>query len=178
MARTGAADRPAPDPLASACVTVAWLIVANKPIYPIYVWGLVGSGVAASSLTMLATPLFLALALIGRSHPLAIRVGLPLVGLADTIFAGKLFGTASGTEAFVVPCLLLACLSFRAGEARWARGLIAVLFVGVVASHGRLGSPLHLWSVDELDRLRDLNLVAVASLSAFIGWRFAGLDRS
>lgn len=179
MTETAPTDsaRPAPDPLATACVTVAWLIVLNKPIYPLYVWGLVGSGVAAACLTLLATPLFLALALSGRRHPLAVRVGLPLVGLADTIFAGALFGPASGTEAFFVPCLLLACLSFRVGEAWWGRGLVAVLFIVFVATRGRLGPLLHPWSAAEIDTLRDLNLLAVASLSAFIGWRFAGLDR-
>lgn len=174
----GPGARPGSDPLAAACVTVAWLIVANKPIYPLYVWGLVGSGVAAAWLTALTAPLFLAVAVVGRRHGLAARVGLPLVGAADTLFATKLMGPASGTELFLVPCLLLACLSFRVAEAWWARGLVAVLFVTFVAAHDRLGPPLHLWSSDDLDRLRDLNLYAVASLSAFIGWRFATLERS
>lgn len=166
------------DPHAAAVTTVAWLIVANKPIYPLYVWWFAGSGVAASLWTLAATPAFLAIALLGASRPLAARLALPLVGLADTLFATKLFGSASATELFVVPCLLLAVLSFRAAEAGWTRGLVAVLFAAVVLAHGRLGAPLHVWPDDALARLRDVNVFAVASLCAFVGWRFAGLGRT
>lgn len=165
------------DPLAEAAIAVAWLIVANKPIYPLYVWWFAGSGVLASCWTMLAAPAFLALALIGRRRSLVVRVGLPLVGLVDTLFATRLFGPASGTELFLMPCLLLAVSSFRAEEARWARGLVAILWVAFVAAHGRLGDPLHVWSPAELERLLAVDVFAVASLCAFIGWRFAGLPR-
>ena len=27
-----------PDPLTAASVTVAWVIIGNKPFYPFYVW--------------------------------------------------------------------------------------------------------------------------------------------
>ncbi len=164
----------APDERTTACTTVAWLIAANKPIYPLYVWWFVGSGVAASCLTMVSLPLFAALAWAGRRRSLLLRVGLPVVGFVDTLFATKLFGPAGGTELFAVPCLLLACLSFRADEVRWARGLVVGLFLGFVVAHGRLGAPLGTWTAEELGRLLEINILAVASLSAFIGLRFSG----
>lgn len=175
-ATTGGRTRdPMTDPHATAVVTVAWLIVANKPVYPLYVWWFVGNGTAAACLTMLATPAFLAIALMGARHPLAARLALPLVGALDTLFATKLFGAASGTELFFVPCLILAVASFRPDEGRWTKGLVAVLFVSFVVAHGRLGAAWGPWTIEETARLLEINVFAVASLAAFLGWRFSGL---
>uniref|UniRef100_UPI0031015463 hypothetical protein n=1 Tax=Neorhizobium sp. EC2-8 TaxID=3129230 RepID=UPI0031015463 len=63
--------RPPLDPRTQATVTVAWVIVANKPFYPLYVWYLVGNGVTASLGTLLAAPFFLAIPLIARHAPRA-----------------------------------------------------------------------------------------------------------
>lgn len=157
-----------------AVVSVAWLIVVNKPIFPLYVWWFVGEGTAAAYLTALSTPVFMAIALCGRRHPLAARVALPLVGAVDTVFATKLFGAASGMELFFVPCLFLAVVGFEPAEARWARALVAVLFCTFVGLTGHYGVPWGPWSSDAAVRLYDVVVYAVASLTVFIAWRFAG----
>ena len=46
------------DPLASATAAVAWVIVANKPIYPVAIWWFVGGGLEASLATLVAAPLY------------------------------------------------------------------------------------------------------------------------
>ena len=52
-------SRTEPDELTQASVTVAWVIIANKPFYPLYIWWLVGSGVAVSLWSLVAVPFFL-----------------------------------------------------------------------------------------------------------------------
>jgi hypothetical protein len=41
-------------PLASATAATAWVIVGNKPFYPLYVWWLVADNVATSFWTLAA----------------------------------------------------------------------------------------------------------------------------
>lgn len=157
-----------------AAVAVAWLIVANKPIFPLYVWWFVGTGTSASWLTALSAPAYLAVALHARRHPLASRVALPLIGALDTVFAAKLFGPASGVELFFVPCLLLAVVGFEPREGRWTKALLVVLFCAFVATHGCLGAAWGPWTPEDAGRLFEVVVFAVASLSIFVGWRFAG----
>jgi len=160
-------------PLAAASATTAWAIVVNKPFYPLYVWGLVGDNVATSFWTLAAWPLFLAAAFGARRWPLAARVGLPLAGLVDTAFSCLMFGAATGVEAFLVPCALLAALSFRADEAWVSRALTAVAFVAFVALRWLALPGLHPWPPAEAATLVTLNLYSAASLTAFVGLRFA-----
>jgi hypothetical protein len=166
-----------PDELTRASVTVAWVIVANKPFYPVYVWWLVGSGTQASLGTLVSVPFFLLVPFLARRAPLWARVALPLVGTVDTLFETKLFGYASGTELFLAPCMMLVALSFRPTEAWWQRGSAALVFVAFVVAHGRLGEPLHVWGAEELSTLFSINAFAVASLMAFVAIRYAGVRR-
>ena len=172
-----AADRAPLDPLTSATVTIAWVIFANKPFYPLYVWWLVGNGVPASLGTLLAAPFFLAIPFIARSRPLIARFALPLVGALDTIFETKLFGQGSGTELFLAPCIMLAALAFYPEEKWWQRSLAALLFSAMVLQHNHLGQALHLWSDKDLSTLFNLNTFAVASLMTFVALRYAGIGR-
>jgi hypothetical protein len=160
------------DARASASVATAWIILANKPVYPLYVWWFAGEGVLASTGTMLTAPLYAAVILIARRSGFAARLALPLVGLIDTLFATKLFGSASGTELFLAPCALLAVLAFGDREACWSRALATLIGAIFAASHGRFGAPLHEWSTQALIRLAAVNAYAVASLGVFIAWRF------
>ena len=166
-----------PDALTAATVTVAWIIFANKPIYPLYVWWLTGEGVAWSTLTMLAAPFFLAVALLARHFPLEARIALPVIGLIDTVFETKLFGQASGTELFLAPCIMLVAMSFHAHEKNWQRVLAALFFVVFMVERSFIGAPIHVWSDGALETLFSLNAVAVASLMAFIAYRYAGVVR-
>ena len=160
-------------PLASASATTAWVIVANKPLYPFYVWGLVGDNVATSCWTLAAWPLFLACALGARRGSIAARAGLPLAGLADTVFSQVMFGAASGVEAFLIPCAALAALSFRADEASVSRGLTAAIFAAFAVLRWLALPGLHPWPPAEAATLLTLNLYSAASLTAFVGLRFA-----
>lgn len=171
----GAAAKP--DELTRASVTVAWVIIANKPFYPIYVWWLVGSGTQASLGTLVSVPFFLLVPFLASRSPLRARAALPLVGTVDTLFETKLFGYVSGTELFLAPCMMLVALSFHAAEAWWQRGMAALVFIAFVVAHGRLGEALHVWNKDELGTLFSINVFAVASLMAFIAIRYGGVRR-
>jgi hypothetical protein len=168
----GASARPPLDARTSAAVAVAWVILANKPFYPVYVWWLVGDGVRASLLTLAAAPFFLAVILVAPHRPLIARIGLPLAGTLDTLFETKLFGTGSGTELFLAPCIMLAALSFHAEEAWWQRGLAVFIFAAFAIGQQWLGAPLHRFDAAALTTLLNLNAFAVASLMTFIALRW------
>jgi hypothetical protein len=173
----GARARAPIDPLASACAAVGWVVVASKPFYPIYFWWLVGGGVEASLVSLLAAPIYAAAALAARRASLAARVAMPTIGLVDTLLAAKIWGLGSGAELFLFSCGLLAALSFRSGEGWWSRGLIGLIFVGFVAMRLGGGPAWHAFPPDQLSRLLELNTLSAASLFAFIGLRFAGVAR-
>jgi hypothetical protein len=166
-------DPISPSAQTSASARTAWLIAANKPVYPVYVWYFAGSGFWPASLTGLTMPLYVGLALLLRRKVAAARLALPIVGLFDTILAAKLIGGASGAELFIFPCLMLATLAPEPGEARQSRLLVATIALAAAAAHGLYGRPLHVWDAEALDHLRSVNIVAVISLCAFLGWTFA-----
>jgi hypothetical protein len=165
--------RAAPSAQASASAKTAWIIAVNKPIYPAYVWYFVGSGLWAASITAITLPLYVGIAMLLRSRPRVLRFGVPLLGLFDTVLAVKLLGAASGAELFFFPCLMLATLAPETGETRASRGLVATIFLLALALHGHYGPPLRVWDADALDRLREVNILSVACLCAFLGWSFA-----
>lgn len=169
--------RLSPDPLTQATVTVAWVIVLNKPFYPLYVWYLLGNGIVASLGTLLSAPFFLAIPFVARRFPLAARIALPLVGTFDTLFETKLFGQGSGTELFFAACIMLVALSFKAEEKWWQRGMSILVFAVFVFSRGFIGEPLYAWTASDLAILFNLNAFAVASLLAFVSLRYAGTQR-
>ncbi len=162
------------DARAATVAATAWLIVANKPFYPLWVGWVAGDGLAAWP-TVATLPAYAAIALLARRHSLAARLALPIVGAIDTLLATKLFGAASGTELFLVPCLLLAVVAFHADEARWSRALLVGLGGVFVAARFGLGAALGPWSGEAAGALLGLNAFSVAGLSFFLGWRFAGI---
>jgi hypothetical protein len=162
-----------PSAQAFASAKTAWIIAVNKPVYPAYVWYFMGSGFWAASVTAWSLPLYVGLALLLRSHSKVLRLGVPLLGLCDTVLAVKLFGAASGAELFFIPCLMLATLAPEAGEQRASRALVATIFLLATTLHGHYGPPLHDWDAAALDRLREVNIFSVACLCAFLGWTFA-----
>ena len=163
------------DALTAATVTIAWVIVANKPFYPLTIWWTVGNGVGASFLSVLSMPLFLAIPFIARRSALAARIALPLVGTLDTLLETKLFGTGSGTELFFAACIMLVALSFRGTERLWQIGLTGLVFAAFLLTRTVIGEAWHLWSASDLATLLNVNAFAVACLTAFIALRYAGL---
>ena len=169
-------DTHALDERTAACVSIAWVILLNKPVYPLYVWWLVGPAAIAGSLpTAISGLAYAAMILFARRAPYPVRLALPLTGLADTLLATKLFGPAAGTELFLVPCALLAAVLFSPAEYVTRRALFALLFALTVGLHGRYGAPLAGWPEGDGAKLFDLNALAVASLTAFTGFRFSRL---
>ena len=161
----------------AACVSTAWIILVNKPCYPLYVWALIGADAATRSLATLAfAPLYAAIPYLARRSGLAARIALVLVGLVDTIYATKMMGPAAGTELFFFACGLLTIVGFAARDAAIARVLVIVVYLAYVAMHGRYGAPLQNWTPDDAARLFLLNGYAAASLAAFIGLRFAKVE--
>ncbi len=158
-------------------MTVAWVILFNKPVYPLYVAWLVGSGGWRATATLASIPLFAALPLLARRSPFLARAGLPLVGTLDTIYETFVFGEGSGVEAFLVPCAFLALLCFESGEV-WLSRAVTVFVAAAFVAMRFLGLPgLFVWSPEELGRLMSLNLFSAASLTAFLGLTFAGIKR-
>jgi hypothetical protein len=73
--------------------------------------------------------------------------------------------------------MMLVALSFHAAEAWWQRGMAVLIFVVLVATHGRLGEAQHVWGSEDLGTLFSINVFAVASLMAFIAIRYASVRR-
>ena len=104
------------DPLLSASTSVAWVVLLNKPFYPLYVWYFIGSGVAQSCLTWLGAPFFALVILMAKRSSFHARLLLPIVATVDILAETWLFGQASGTELFLACALMLAANSFYEQE--------------------------------------------------------------
>ena len=109
LRKSTTAARQTIDPLASAGAAVAWMILANKPLYPVTVWLVVGGGIEASLTTLIAAPLYAAVPFLARRAPLLARAATPAIGLADTLLATKVFGRVRGRNSSSSPaaCSLL-----------------------------------------------------------------------
>ena len=152
--------------------SVAWVVVANKPLYPLWIGWLVGEGAYASALTMATTPLYLLIALKAATAP-RLRWLLPIVGAADAFIGTKALGAGAGMEAYLAPCAMLAAFAGSAREKTATRILLVLLFVAFVLLRLWQPEPLALLSAQAAERLRNLNLFSVAGLMFFIGWKFA-----
>ena len=161
-----------------AAVTLCWLIAANKPFYPIYIWWLTGHGTALACLMLLSMPAFAALPWLARKNSLWARLGVPVLGIADTVLARLIFGSASGVELFLVPCALLAGLAIEPSERRVRWSLIAAMALVALVAPMAYGKPLGDWAPAEQAALYSLNLYSVAGLSAFILWKFCAPVRT
>ena len=169
--KTGAARF---DERTAACVAVAWLVLINKPLYPLTVWVLIGGEAATRSLAALAiAPLYAAVLWLAPRSGYGARVALPLVGVADTVIAAKAFGAGSGAELYLIACGALAIVSFPAREAMTSRALVIVVYAAFVLLQIRLGAPVEVWPPADLARFFALNAYSAASLAAFVGLRFA-----
>lgn len=171
------ASHSAVDPLTAASITIAWVVALNKPFYPLYVWWLTGDGVASSPTAVVAAPFFALVAILGKRNPLAVRLGVPLIGMIDTVLAGLFMGQTGGTELYFAPCMMLVALNFHAAEKWLQRGLAVAGFAAFALLHGQAPLiPLH-WDAADTSALLTLNLFSVASLMTFIALRYAGVPR-
>ena len=163
----------------AACVSTAWIIVFNKPFYPVYVWALIGRHAAAPRwrhcCSRRSTRRF-------PSSPEALRVGRaarPAAGrpLPTRSMRPRCSGADAGTELFLFPCALLAIVGFRAREAVASRVLTVAVYVAFVASARALRSAAPGMGAGRQARASSSSTPSPsASLTAFIGLRFASVE--
>lgn len=164
------------EPLAAAGNKVALVLAGNVPFYPLYVVGVAGSdGMPSLLLTLLVFPFFLSVPAIARRRPRLGRAVLSLAGLANTVFCTWLLGERSGTELFLVPCIVLASLLFGAGERGFMLLLAALPLLAYILLHGHYGAPPHLYGEEAYSALFSMNAISVGTLSIFLGIVFSGL---
>ena len=156
-----------PEPRCSLAGKTALMVAFNQPFYPLYMHAIVGPAAWPAWLTLLTTPVFLAVPALAKRHSLAGRVLLPLVGVANTTFCVKLFGAASGVELFLIPCALLGTILFRPDERLKAAIVAALPFITYLFIDAHLGRPLMLTS--DYSSLVALNGMSAAALIAVIG---------
>lgn len=161
-----------PDPLAVLANTVALVIAGNQPFYPLYLHAIAGTAAWPAWLTLLTTPLFAAIPAVSRRHPLAGRLMLPVVGVANGVLAVKLIGVDTGVELFLLPCVLLATLLFRPAEKLAMAAAVACPFAAYFVLDRLVGLPLELYSDAEYRAIVSMHAVSVGSLFALIGYVF------
>jgi hypothetical protein len=161
------------DPLVAAGNTIALVLGYNTPLYPVYLWWIAGWGAfPAAWLTLCSCPLFLCVPAVARRSPLAARIVLPVVGTTNTMFCTWIFGAASGTSLFLIPCVTLAALLFRPRE-RLVMLCVAALPIAAFAVSGLWPAPLHAFSAVVAPRVVALNAASVGILGLFLGAVFS-----
>ena len=165
------------DPQTRAATSLAWLIVFNKPFYPLYLYWIADIGLAASWPTMLSMPLFALLPVLSKNNTLWVRLGVPALGLVDTVLTEKLFGQGSGAMLFLAPCLLLVAVSLRTSEKIVGVGYGVCAFIALLVLHGRLGAPVTMLTPASAASVYALNLYSIAALCLFILWRFGHVPK-
>lgn len=163
-----------PDPRAAIASTVALVIVSNQPFYPLYLHWAVSPVVTPSYVTFLSTPLFAAVPAAMRRSTRFGRSLLLVAGIGNTLLCRVAFGAGSGVEVFLFPCLMLALMLFRRPERAFALSFAVLVFVTYLLPPALLGTPLYLYEPGEYAALQRLNLLSALSLTALIGWLFAG----
>ncbi|MDB5361626.1 MAG: hypothetical protein JWO51_2923 [Rhodospirillales bacterium] len=157
------------DPLVATTNLVALIVASNLPFYPVYHLALIGWDGWPSLLEAPIGLVFFAIPWISRRRSLAGRALLPLIGTINTLFCIKIMGEASGNALFLVPCLVVAALSFRSSE-RWVMLPLVWLPVAVfLLSIDRLGAPLVPFTEAEFATMLRLNAVSAGLFVGFIG---------
>ena len=157
------------DPLTAACNSIAHLVAWNQPLYPLYLWYLVGGSWWVSCWTFLSTPFFASVPLVARRHALLGRALLPLTGVANGLLSAKAFGAASDVDLFLIPCALITLLGFRAREWRTIAALLSLIFAASLTGD-HLGATLGRFTPDQYVHFRHLNIYSVVGLSAVVLW--------
>lgn len=163
-----------PDPRVAIANTIALVIVSNQPFYPLYLYWAVSPVVTPSYVTFLSTPFFVAVPALMRRSAVLGRSLLLVAGIGNTLLCRAAFGSGSGVEVFLFPCLMLALMLFRRTERRFALGFAALAFAAYLLPAAILGAPIRLYGPEEYAALQRLNFLSAASLTALIGWLFVG----
>jgi hypothetical protein len=157
------------DPLVAATNLVALIVASNLPFYPVYHLALIGWDAWPALLEVPVSLVFFAMPWAARRWSLLGRALPPLIGTANTLFCMKIMGEASGNALFLVPCVVVAALSFRSNE-RWV--MLPLVWLPVAAfllSIDRLGAPLSPFTDAESTAMLRLNAVSAGLFVGFIG---------
>lgn len=158
------------DPLTEASNRLALIVASNQPFYPLYINWITGETSPLLALTFLSTPLFIASPWVARRLPGVGRLWFPAVGAINTFFCTAIFGVASGVELFLLPCLIIATLSCRAGERRALLACIAMIVGTFILLQGRYGPALFKAEPAQLSTLSALNSYSALFLSVISIW--------
>jgi len=163
------------DPPAAIANLVALVVASNGPFYPATVLWLIGRDGLPSFWTLAASPLFAAIPWLMRRSSLVGRAALPLLGAANTVWTEKLFGPESGVGLLLLPCLILAALIHRPRERAVLLLVLGLVLAAYFVPAASFGTPLIVFTPDELSHLAALNAGSTATLTAFLAWQLAGL---
>lgn len=170
-----AAYRANPDPRAQAANTLALLLASNGPVYPIYLWFVVGSAAWPSLIPMVGVPVFAAVpAMMRRS-----RLGgtLLLLAIADfnTGLYSWLFGAPAGLYLFLLPCIALGL--FFPYRQRWLAWGASAVPLGLFVLLSRHMQGLLQYSAVQYAHLFTLSSYSVATLTWFMMVTFCTMTR-
>lgn len=157
-----------PEPLVRANNVLALLIASNQPIYPFYVRFVAGPDGGVTFLTLITTPLFLAVPWLSRRSRLLGLASIPVIGLANAAIATLALGNEAGIELFIMPCLTVAALV--AGRDNYKLVLAAALVAlgAFLFVHSSGIEPMHRFADAAQSALFRLNALAVTGLTIYI----------
>jgi hypothetical protein len=164
-----------PDPRVAANNAIAVIVGANGPLYPVYVWLLVGPAFWPSLLTLTSTPLFLLVPAVARRSSLGGRAMLPIVGIFNTLVCIKALGEPSAVALFLLPCILIPALTMRARERVLQLILVSLPSVIYLIGKGHYGAPLYPYTARQYAALASLDTTSVMGFSGCLGLIFAGV---
>jgi hypothetical protein len=164
-----------PDPRVAANNAIAVMVGANGPLYPAYVWLLVGKDFWPSLLTLLSTPLFCLVPAVARRSSLAGRAMLPIVGIVNTLVCVKALGEPSAVALFLLPCIVIPALTMRPRERVLQLILVSLPSAIYLLGKGHYGAPLYSYTSQQYAALVSLNTTSVMGFSGFLGLIFAGV---
>jgi hypothetical protein len=162
------------DKLTEASNTIALVLASNTPLYPLYLYFILGrAGLPWLIFAAAAFPFFCLTLWIARRNGLWGRIWLSLAATANSIYVTWLLGEASCTALFLIPCISLAVLSFRRRELLPMAVLTALPFVLFYFLQGHFPAPPAHYTPANDHSLLVMNEVSVASISAVLAYVFA-----
>ena len=163
----------APTPLIRANNVLALLVASNQPFYPFYVRFMAGPDGGATFLTLLTTPLFVAVPWLSRRSPRLALASVPVIGLANAALATLALGSSVGIDLFIVPCLAVAFLVADREHFRFVIPAALAMLAGFLLVHLADVTPLHTYSDEARGALYRLNALAVTGLTIYIVYSLA-----
>lgn len=154
------------DPVARARNTIAAVVLANIPFYPLYAVWIVGARAWPTLLTFLSAPLFALVPLLNRRSEAAGQWGLLVAGLVDTGLATVGLGGGAGLEAFLAPIALLPLLLFT--DAPLRQRVLVLILVAAAFVAGRMAPGFESFTPSALRDLTWLHFVSAAMLCGLI----------